>query len=145
MPSITGGTGTRPISARVKVGAIQRRSRHCRSLHGGGPSHSSPMMPFEWPDIRVGRPLGGGGGLRAHAQGRRTVPSCSDGVKSPDSIVRQSAPHALGQLQAKEAVMILNPWTYTKTSIFCILLRNILKASFMHFHSLSDGHCLWLL
>ena len=41
---------------------------------------------------------------RTHAQRRRTVLSCSDGVKSADSIVRQSAAHALGQLQAKEAV-----------------------------------------
>ena len=54
--------------------------------------------------IQVGRPLGDGGGLCAHAQRRSTVPSCSDGVKSADSIVRQSAAHALGQLQAKEAV-----------------------------------------
>jgi hypothetical protein len=38
--------------------------------------------------------VGGGGGLRVHAQRRRTVPSCSDGVKSADSIVRQSVPAA---------------------------------------------------
>ena len=63
-------------------------------------------MPFEWPHRtnRVGRPLGSGGGLRAHAQRRRIVPSCYDGLKSADSLVRQSAAHALGQLQAKEAV-----------------------------------------
>jgi hypothetical protein len=35
-----------------------------------------------------------------HAQRRRTVPSCSDGVKSADSIVRQSAAYALGQYES---------------------------------------------
>ena len=44
--------------------------------------------------------MGGGGGLRAHAQRRRIVPSCSDGVKSADSIIRQSAAYALGQYKS---------------------------------------------
>ena len=42
-----------------------------------------------------------------HAQRRRTVLSCSDGVKSADSIVRQSAAHALGQYESNILVSCL--------------------------------------
>ena len=44
----------------------------------------------------------------AYAQWRLTFPSCSDGVKSADSIVCKSTAHDSGELQVKEAV-ILNP------------------------------------
>ena len=39
----------RAISERASTGAIQRRQQPPQSLHGRGPSHSSPMMPFESP------------------------------------------------------------------------------------------------
>ena len=49
-------------------------------------------MPLEYRTIRGRRPLWELDRLRSvHPRRRRTVPSCSDGVKSADSTVRQRA------------------------------------------------------
>ena len=37
------------LSARQRGSNVEEAADRRRSLHGGGPSRSSPMMPFEWP------------------------------------------------------------------------------------------------